>query len=55
MDVNGIVSADLDDTSANPNGTTHVLERLAPLIAGPAGQGLRDGRRAVASSTGRPS
>jgi len=32
MDVNGIASADLDDTSANPNGTTHVLERLTPLL-----------------------
>jgi plastocyanin len=32
MDVNGIVAADLDDTSANPNGTTHVLENLAGLM-----------------------
>ena len=32
MDVNGIAAADLDDTSANPNGTTHVLENIAPLL-----------------------
>jgi plastocyanin len=39
MDVNGIASADLDDTSANPNGTTHVLENIAPLLPVQPAQG----------------
>jgi plastocyanin len=31
-EVNGVAKADLDDTSANPNGTTHVLENVAGLL-----------------------
>jgi plastocyanin len=42
-EVNGIAAADLDDTSANPNGTTHVLENIAPLLPTPiAGCGTAD-------------
>jgi plastocyanin len=39
MDVNGIAAADLDDTSANPNGTTHVLENIAGLMPVQPAQG----------------
>jgi len=36
LDVNGIVSADIDDTALNPNGTTKVLENIAPVLPVPA-------------------
>jgi plastocyanin len=32
LDVNGIASTDVDDQGANPNGTSHVLENIAPLF-----------------------
>jgi plastocyanin len=35
-DVNGIAAADIDDTTANPNGTTRVEERIGGLFPVPA-------------------
>jgi plastocyanin len=35
-DVNGIAAADIDDTVPNPNGTTHVEERIGGLFPVPA-------------------
>jgi plastocyanin len=36
LDVNGIVSADIDDRDLNPNGTTKALENIAPALPVPA-------------------
>jgi plastocyanin len=35
LDVNGIASADIDDTTLNPNGTTKMLENIAPALPVP--------------------
>jgi plastocyanin len=36
LDANGIVSADIDDTALNPNGTTKALENIGPVLPVPA-------------------